>query len=385
VLVSGTIRSGYSNPVNANSILMKFSPSGSLLWRVVYEADFDGSSTRKCLIDANDNIYVLGIGMGPNGMVTRVKKFNTSGVPVMDYFDAGNGYPINFKFTPDNNLVIVHRSITGIINSYSKISLTGTFLWNSGGITSSTVGDAAGDAFGNTYIINGIGSSGSALIKLNPNGTVLWTQNNSINGNRVEVGSDNNPVICGYPAGGFGVAFMKYDSNGNLLWQNLDADGTGFSLLAHAQMKLDNQNAAYLAGGTMSEMAVCKVNNDGTSAWTIATSSGYPNDFDFGTDNSVYVTGGTTAKINQGALTNAIFEGSQRTLKVAPNPCENLLELQRNDNFKSFQICDISGRIIKESTFTNPQIDVSALTAGVYYLLVKDNNNTLYQTKFVKK
>jgi len=33
VLVSGTIRSGFSNPVNAASLLMKFDPDGKLLWR----------------------------------------------------------------------------------------------------------------------------------------------------------------------------------------------------------------------------------------------------------------------------------------------------------------------------------------------------------------
>ncbi len=380
VLVSGTIRSGYSNPVNVNSILMKFSPSGTLLWRVVYENDFDGSSTRKCLIDSNDNIYVLGIGTGPNGQVARVKKFNASGVPLMDYFDAGYGAPINFKFTPDNNLIIVHRTITGIINSYSKISLTGAFLWNSGGITSSYVGDAAGDDFGNTYIINENG-----LTKLNLNGSIIWSQNNSINGNRVEVGSDNNPVVCGYPVASFGVAFMKYDSNGNLLWQNLDADGSGFSLLAHAQMKLDSQNAAYLAGGTMSEMAICKVNTNGTTAWTIATSSGYPTDFDFGSDNSVYVTGGTTAKINQDALAVTNFEPSNFVLQIAPNPCENLLELQGINDFKSFKITDVSGRVFKENSIINHQIDVSELPKGVYVVVVTAINDAMYQTKFVKK
>ena len=51
VLVSGTIRSGYSAPVNAASVLMKFAPDGRLLWRRVYDSSFDGSSTRKLLVD----------------------------------------------------------------------------------------------------------------------------------------------------------------------------------------------------------------------------------------------------------------------------------------------------------------------------------------------
>lgn len=303
VIVSGTIRSGYSNPVNAASVLMKFNSMGTMLWRVVYETSFDGSSTRKCLIDANNNIYVLGIGTGPNGQVTKVKKFNSAGTSLWNYFDTGGGAPVNFKFTPDNKIVLVKRGITGNINSFSKIDSNGNLIWNTAGISSVSIGDAAGDAFGNTYLINAFGV-GSQIKKLNSNAGVLWFQNNNMAANKVEVGSDNNPVISGYPGATYGCAFMKYDSNGNMLWQNLDADGPNLSLLAHAQLKLDGANAAYLAGSTMSQMGLCKVNSDGTSAWVATTSSGYPVCFDFGTDNSVYVTGGTTARYTQSTPCN---------------------------------------------------------------------------------
>lgn len=303
ILVSGTIRSGYSNPVNANSLLMKFDPAGNLLWRVVYETDFDGSSTKKCLVDAQNNIYVLGLGNNGTGMRTKVKKFSPGGATIWSYFDlAGIGAPINFKFTPDNNIVISSRGIAGSMNGYAKIDLNGNLIWSYAGINSLTVGDIAGDSFGNTYIINGeyvVSNAGSIINKLSPSGAVIWSQTNSLKGNRVEVGTDNNPVISGYPAVGYGAAFMKYSMNGDVLWQNLDADGASYALLAHAQMKLDALNAAYLAGSTMSQMAVCKVNGDGTSAWTASTSSGYPTCIDFGTDNSVFVVGGTTARFTQ--------------------------------------------------------------------------------------
>ena len=63
-LVCGTLKSGYSNPVDAASILMKWAADGSLLWRRVYETDFDGSYVRRCLVDSDDNVYVLGMGSG---------------------------------------------------------------------------------------------------------------------------------------------------------------------------------------------------------------------------------------------------------------------------------------------------------------------------------
>ncbi len=305
ILVSGTIRSGYSNPVNAASVLMKFNPSGTLLWRTVYESSFDGSSTRKCLVDANNNIYVIGIGTGPNGQVTKVKKFNASGATVWNYFDNGGGAPLNIKFTPDNHLLLIKRGITGSINSFSKIDLNGNLIWNTAGINSLPAGDAAGDAFGNTYIINGetIAVGGrSALKKLSASGTLIWAQSLTFNGNKVEVGTDNNPVVSGYPQAGFGAAFTKYDLNGTFLWQNLDADGASVALLSHAELRLDASNAAYLAGSTMSQMGICKVNSDGSTGWTGLTSSGYPTNFVFGTDNSIFVTGGTTARFVQGTV-----------------------------------------------------------------------------------
>lgn len=384
VLVSGSVRSGFSNPVSVNSILMKYDSSGNLLWRVVYETNFDGSSTRKCLIDANDDIYVLGLGMGNNGLVTTIKKFSSTGQSLMTYFDSGNGGPFNFKFTPDNHIIVMHRASVGSTNSYSKISSTGTFMWNTGGINSLSSGDACGDAFGNTYTINGL-SSGSILTKLSPTGAVIWSRINNIIGTRVEVDGQNNPIIGGSPDVGYGVAFIKYDTEGNVLWQNLDADGPSFSLLAHAQMKIDTQNAVYLTGGTMSQMAVCKVDNNGASAWTLATSSGYPVDFDFGSDNSVYVTGGTTARISQGALSVDNSEISVITLKTAPNPCENWLEIEGLDDIVAYTIVDISGRIIFQNNLTSQQINVSDLSSGIYQLLVYEGTGSVYQTKFVKK
>ncbi|MBK6912328.1 MAG: hypothetical protein IPH11_01080 [Ignavibacteriales bacterium] len=155
VYVSGTLMSGYSNPVNAASILMKFDPIGNLLWRNVYENSFDGSYTKKCLIDTDNNIYVLGMGSGPAGYVTKVKKFTPDGLALWTYYDAdGIGAPINFKFTLDNSIVISARGIIGSVNGYAKINKDGNKLWSFPGVNSLTIGDLAGDDFGNTYLVH---------------------------------------------------------------------------------------------------------------------------------------------------------------------------------------------------------------------------------------
>ncbi len=329
ILVSGTFMSGYSNPVNAASILMKFSPTGNLLWRQVFESSFDGSYTKKCLVDASNNIYVLGMGSGPAGYVTKIKKFSSTGSALWSYFDAdGIGAPINFKFTPDGSIVIACRSIYGSINGYAKIDLNGNKIWSYPGVYSLTVGDASGDLFGNTYLVHGeyVTDPGTVLKKVDQSGNLIWENVYALSGFRVEVGTDDCAVISGYPNQGTpGAAFIKVNESGGLLWTNLDADGP-LALMLHARMLLDEYNDAYLAAGTLFEMAVCKVNNDGSSAWTQTLPGSYANDIALGNDGySIFVVGLNTARLIWNSSTNLPpYEPS------TPNPAHDATDVDIN-------------------------------------------------------
>jgi len=323
-LVSGTIRSGYSNPVNAASLLMKYDGNGNLLWRNVFESSFEGSYTTKILVDNDNNIYVLGLGSGPNGLVTRVKKFDANGVAIWTYYDThGIGAPKNFKFTRDGFLLVSGRGITGNINGYLKLNLAGNLIWSKAGIISPTIGDASGDSFGNTYIIKGENvnsNAGSILEKFDQNGVLIWSHTNTMAGNKVETGSDNNPIISGFPnSGTAGAAFMKYSSSGSVLWQNLNADGPE-TLLLHGILKLDAANNAYLSAGNLFFMNVCKINSDGTYGWVaLVSGSNSAKSFTIFSNNSVYITGTTTAKLlpNNLSVANTII--SQNTTIEATN------------------------------------------------------------------
>jgi len=306
IIVTGNLMSGYSNPVNAAAIIMKFDPSGNLLWRNVYENSFDGSYTKKCIIDAGNNIYVLGAGSSTlYGFTTKVKKFAPNGSDLWTYYNgSGIGGPHNFKFAPDNSIIITGRSFYGSVNGYAKIDLNGNQIWSISGINSLTAGDAAGDASGNSYLVHAeyVSNPRTTIRKIGPAGNQLWLNNYNIAAQRVEVGSDNMPVAVGYPnQGSFGSSFIKVDPNGNQVWLNINADGA-YNLLLHAQLKMDSQNNIYLAAGTMTEMAICKVNSNGSSGWTLTMPGSYANGFTIGSDNNVYVVGGTTAKITQGTL-----------------------------------------------------------------------------------
>lgn len=390
-LVAGTIRSGYSNPVNAASLLMKYDSDGNLLWRNVFESSFEGSYTRKILVDHANNIYVLGLGTGPNGQVTRVKKFDPNGTAIWTYYDThGIGAPINIKFTPDNFLLVSGRGITGIINGYFKLSLAGNLIWSKSGIISPTIGDASGDLFGNTYIINGenvISNAGSILEKFDPNGLLLWSHTNSMAGSKVETGSDNNPIISGFPnAGKGGAAFMKYDASGTVLWQNLDADGPEI-LLLHGILQLDAANNAYLSAGNLFNMAVCKINSDGTNGWVgLVSGSNSAKSFVLDSDNSVYLIGATTAKLSE--ITTNANTLNRDEFSVTPNPFNNqfTISMRADLSEKKISIYSINGAKIYESTFGGlvKNIPMLNIESGLYILTIVNQNGMLHKQKIIK-
>lgn len=394
ILVSGTLMSGYSNPVEAASILMKYDSAGNLLWRNVYETSFDGSYTKKCLVDENNNIYVLGMGSETPGYVTKVKKFAPDGSTIWTYYDAnGIGAPINFKFTPDNAIVITGRAIFGSINGYAKIDLNGNHIWSYPGVPSLTIGDCEGDEFGNAYLVHGeyVMNGGTEVKKISPTGSLLWSNvYQNIAGFRVEVGSDNQPVVCGFPnPNAFGSTFLKIDGSGNIVWFNPDADSS-FGLMLHAKLIMDQNDNIYLAAGTLTEMAVCKVNNDGIPAWTITMPGSYANDIVLGSDNNVYVVGGNTAKINQGGVTSLIddklnLEGFILAQNY-PNPFNPTTKISfkiPSKEFVTLKVYDVLGSEV--STLVNEEkpagnysvtFNAYSLSSGTYFYRLSSGSFT---------
>lgn len=360
IIVCGTYMSGLSNPVVAASIVMKFSPDGTLLWRNVYESSFDGSSVKKCLVDAANNIYVLGMGSGPAGYVTKIKKFAPDGSTLWTYYDAdGIGSAINFKFTPDGALVIVGRSIFGSVNGFAKIDLSGNKIWSYTGLMSVSTCDAAGDALGNTYIVHTqyVINGTTQIKKLNSAGTIVWDNVYPFAGNRIEVGTDNSAVVSGFPASSqSGAAFLKVDPNGTLLWQNADADGPSVALLNHSLLLLDKNNDAYLAGGILFNASLCKVFSNGTSAWTYTGISGnYTTGFAFGIWlNSIFVCSGiATARLDDATMPalcqtpdNIYFDNiTQSTIRINWSPVPNAQQYEvwrKQSNKTTWKVSTVS-------------------------------------------
>jgi hypothetical protein len=207
-------------------------------------------------------------------------------------------------------------------------------------------------------------------------------------GNRVEVGSDNNPIISGFPnSGTAGAAFMKYNSSGLVLWQNFDADGVE-NLLLHGQLQLDSSGNAYLSAGNLFNMAICKVNSNGTNGWVgLVSGSSSASSFKIDTDNSIYVVGGTTAKLAQVPLSSA--ELNAREFSIYPNPFESeiLISLKNDAGAKDIFIYDLTGKLIYSDTFyaLNTTLFLNDISKGTYILTIIGNDGKQYSQQIVKK
>jgi hypothetical protein len=388
-LVSGTVMSGFSSPVNANSLLMKFDPDGALLWRQEYGSDFDGSSTRKCLVDGAGNTYVLGIGTGPNGQVTTVRKFDPDGATLWAWYDQGIGGPVTIKFTPDSALVIAHRSVTGNLNGYTRLDREGNTIWSIGGVASTTVGDLAGDVFGNTYLVHTTSQSASTAVlrKVSTTGATVWENSYSITAFRVEVGSDHAPVLCGFPpAGSGGAAFVKVDADGALLWNNTNADGPD-NFLLHAQMMLDADNNAYLCAGVLFAMGICKVDADGTSAWAITAGTGASQAFALGNDQAVYVTGGSTLRLGQDIVASVTHQVPTPYALVSafPQPATHHVQFTwQGHRISRWRIRSVSGALMAEGTWSGTGLEIAHFPPGLLVVELVDGEGLSTAVRVLK-
>ncbi len=303
--VSGTSRAGsFANPVNANGLLMRFAADGTLVWRRVLGADFDGGSTLRVLRDAADNAYVLGIGPTPSGVRARIHKYSPDGALLWTWFDpTGVGAPANLKWGANGHLVVPARAPTGLLGGVVTLDVDGLTRTVLTAIPAFASLDATADTDGQIIVVSlDPATSQGRLAKYGASGAVQWLRTDPVNMARVEVAPDGGIVVGGTPTSGrFGVAFLKFAANGTLLWANRDADGPANAFLAHGQMRLDAAGNAYLAASNMQQMSVTRVNADGSTGWSTLAPFGYGVALAFGAQSqAVYVVGGQVARIDQG-------------------------------------------------------------------------------------
>lgn len=254
--LNGAALIGYSD-----AFLVKYDPSGNLVWSKHLGASSQQTVGQKVAVDGSGNLYVAG--------------YTSGGL---------NGNP-----APGGQSYFV-----------AKYQNDGTLLWVQQAGTYAAANAVAADATGNVYIsgnttsgLNGNAQTGSYdyfVGKYDPNGTLLWLKQLGVSGNQafanaVGVDTTGNVFVGGATKGGlagntqsgqFDYVIAKYDANGNFLW--LKQAGASSGITTATNLAMDVAGNAFVVGATTvgldgnSEMSnqdyyVAKYDTNGTLLW----------------------------------------------------------------------------------------------------------------------
>ena len=166
-----------------------------------------------------------------------------------------------------------------------KYDSSGNQLWNNtwGGSGENKANGIALDDSGNVYITGYFGNSYEGwgevlLLKYDLAGNLLWNTtwggSSLEQGNGIAVDSSGNSFITGYTesygAGGSDVFLLKYDSSGNLMWNNTwggsdDDYGYGTALDGSGNISITGYTESYGAGE--SDVFLLKYDSSGNLLW----------------------------------------------------------------------------------------------------------------------
>lgn len=300
------IAAGYSTGIGTGTdfLTIKYTPEGVGLWTNRY----DGDRIEAVAVDGSGGIYVC--GEGANGIETI--KYASDGTPVwtntysssaMFYFFTG----MAVDNSGNTYLAMVDSDTSSFITI--KYDANGdpawTNLFKSSPTSLESIYDVAVDTAGNIFVtgdsFDGTAGGSCLTIKYASDGSVLWTNNYSIeatggSGVRAIVDQQENVIVAvdSHGIAGNRYAVIKYSNSGTMLWSNIVAAvnyaGGGVPAIA-----ADPAGNVFLVGGTAggggaaADFTTIKYSSTGLPLWTnrfIDLNAGTYSFFGAATDNA---------------------------------------------------------------------------------------------------
>ena len=199
-----------------------------------------------------------------------------------------------------------------------------------------------------------------------------------------------NPLTSGTSVGAWNNFVRVYDSN--------------FSAPKYSSMITGAWNSANGTGGDNTDIfGVCKTNlgvvcvgrQTANATTSVANGNNIPvtNVTPWGTatptnESAILVYYKATNIANSNDVLANLSQNKTQNFEIYPNPTASILNISLFDfdqNTINFQVIDVSGRIINSDLLKNNQIDVSTLSAGVYFLRLENENLKLTKRFLVDK
>jgi hypothetical protein len=247
-------------------------------------------------LDGSGNAFITGStdSYGAGNVDVFLLKYDSSGNLLWNKIWGGSGLDSGYEITLDGS---GNAFITGETNSYGvgnsdafllKYDSSGNLLWNKtwGGSSSDSGCGIALDGSGNAFITGytysfGAGNGDAFLLKYDSSGNLLWNKtwggSNNDYGYGIALDSVGDVFITGrtnsYGAETYDVLLVKYDSNGNQIWNKTWG---GYNNDYGYGIALDSMSDVFITGSTGStfsygagayDVLLVKYDSNGNQIW----------------------------------------------------------------------------------------------------------------------
>jgi hypothetical protein len=282
VLVLGSTQ---TNATGIVAVLLKYDPSGVLLWeRVDAGLDYGGSMA----LDGLDNIYITGRTFGENWDF-RVAKYDPEGNWLWSRqrsWGPGPDEPRSIAVDAAGNVAVVGKNyssqIAMVVYDTDGNELWSDFLDDPDPAQSYAPNAAAFDAEGNLLIAGIKGQVGLVhmlLLKYAPDGTQLFERLYEVgSAHRLRVDAAGNVVVTGQSWTTYDMLTMKVDPQGDPLWTSVhETPGAGVG----RDLRILSDGGVVVAGSEASNLrwALVKYDANGNEEWSLTTDPGGFNNY----------------------------------------------------------------------------------------------------------
>lgn len=417
-----SISSGWEYP--DAMVAMKYSPSGMLQWKqtipvsVLIGSQHPGFNMRS-EVDDDGNLYIGSAAADPSGFI--LVKIDPAGNILFSHnseVNAPNGF--SSMRLKNNQVVLTGSSGSASTAPIAAWDTSGALLW-----TNSVLGKAGNDVEadddGNVFLLTSFtnqvsSTSGQDVViyKFDPSGVQLWKKDYDFGGydfpTRFTLVSNRLSTI-GYGSGSgyFDWIIFQTDTSGNKLWDSR-YDGSSFNdeYPFYIVAKPNNEVIVTGTGGpspdpgnpSYLQMVILEYSNSGAQLW-IDTPNMYGGagvSCMLAGNNSLFAMSYYNMTAYHYDATSVGVQNDNKNndlaINVFPNPCSTSATIEfylpKEEEHLSVLISDLFGHPVKELPFMNLpagtnriSIDLSALTAGMYFCHIQSNTN--YQgTRIVK-
>ena len=277
--------------------LLRYDGSGNLLWSYSYDYQGQYDVPTALAEDAQGNLYVCAASLGSSTdldyLTLKVKEDGT--FEWMQSYDFAAGRDVPVSLVVDGNHITVtgaSEDSTGQWDFYTVMyddngTVMEEYRLDKPGIGFDEPAGIARDAAGNFYLTGRASDNGTEYyiqtVKLDASLNLVWevAYNHSGQDGATGLGLDSqgNVYVCGYLAEPTGqeLVLLKYDPNGNLLWDRTETSESGGPAAA-THLHIDQEDQVFLTGyqavNSQQRLYVAAFSSDGEKLWERSVEDG---------------------------------------------------------------------------------------------------------------